>query len=125
MADQKYGSTEIRQYVFQQFQSFCVEVICGFIQHQHIRWLRHHLCQQQSVPLSTAEKSDQRVSPIGRKQKVLQKPHHMAFLAVDHQEIRPVTDVFSRTFRFIQLVPQLIEVPDGLVGSQPHSAGCR
>jgi hypothetical protein len=47
----------------------------------------------------------------------------MLFLAVDHQKIGAIGDVFASRFVGIQLIPKLIEGGDGEVGAKAYGTG--
>ncbi len=38
MADQENRTGKLRQEIFQQFQRFGIEVVCGFVEDQHVGW---------------------------------------------------------------------------------------
>lgn len=64
VADKKDGATEIREQIFEQFEGFCVEVVGGFVQHEHVGGFGHDFGKQQPVSLTTAEKAGQSMCPV-------------------------------------------------------------
>src|SRR3546814_5733742 len=58
VADQQDGTRVVLQQFFQKLQSFNVEVVGGFVHHEHIRGTREKPCQHQPRPRSEEHTSE-------------------------------------------------------------------
>ena len=71
MADNKHSARVIGYEFFQQFKGFRIQIVGGFVEHQHVGWPGKELGQQQSVALAAREHLDRQAQAVGREEKIL------------------------------------------------------
>lgn len=71
VADHKHGAGIIRNQLFQQVKGFRIQIVGGFVQHQHVGWPGKELCQQQAVALAAGEHLDRQAQAVGSEEKIL------------------------------------------------------
>ena len=72
MAYGKHGSLVVGQEFCEQVKRFHVQVIGGFVKHEHVTRVAKKACEQQAVAFSTAQGTNRATGAICREKEVLQ-----------------------------------------------------
>src|SRR3546814_14325577 len=70
VAHHQYGALETEQHLFEQLESFHVEVIGRFVEHQQVGRLTEQLGQQEPCPLASKQRLDRQPCPLRAEQEV-------------------------------------------------------
>ncbi len=84
MADEQHGAGVVADHVLQHVQRFEIEIVGGFVQHQHVRGLCQHLRQHQAAALAAGQLAERRAGLFGAEQEILHVADHVPRLAADH-----------------------------------------
>ena len=87
MTDQEQGAGIFGEQFLEQFQGFDIEVVGRFVQHQHIGRFGEQAGQQQTVTLTTGQRTDRRTGTLRREQEIFQIADHMLLGATDFNPV--------------------------------------
>jgi hypothetical protein len=121
VAHQQHRAGVFHQQVFDQLQRLQIEVVRRLVEHQHVRWPRKKLRQQQAAALAPRQHPHRAPRPVGRKEKLLQIADHMPPLAVHHDEFVAGGHVVEHRALLIQRLPQLVEIGDFQLRAMHHA----
>ncbi len=125
MAHHQYGALETEQHLFEQLESFHVEVVGRFVEHQQVGRLTEQLGQQEPCPLASRQRLDRRPCPLRAEQEVAEIAQDMTILAIDGDELTSFGEVVDHGLFQLQLVTQLVEIRHFQLGAELYGTAAR
>ena len=110
MADEDDRARIIRDHLLQKIQSFQIQIVGGFVQHQEVGGLGQRPRQHQPPALAARKNLDRRAGLLGREQEILEIAHDVLALAGHVDEVAaPVRHGFRKRPFVLQAVAALVE----------------
>ena len=122
MADEKHRAPVLLQQLLEQLQRVDVQVVGGFVQHQHIGGQGEQPGQQQAVALATGQGAHRAVGAFGSEQEVAQVAHDMLAGAVDLDPLAAWADGVGQGGVQVQSGAHLVEVGHLQLRAPPNAA---
>ena len=125
VAHEEQRAGKVLQQRLEQFERVDVEVVGGFVQHQHVRGLREQPGEQKAIALPAGQRGNRRASAFRREQKVAEVGDHMRAPAADFDELGAGVDRVDQGGPRVELFAQLVVVRDTEVRAAAHRAPVR
>lgn len=123
VTDEQDGAVVVEEEFFEEFKSFEVEIVGGFVEEEDIGGLGEHFGQEESVSFAAGEAPDGGAGESGGEEEVLEVAEDVAGFAVDEDGLGAGADVFGGGFLFVKFGVELIKVGDLEVGAVGDRTG--
>ena len=123
VADEQQRAGELRQLRLEELERLEIQIVGGFVEHEHVGGPREQPREQQAVALAARQRLYRRTRPLRGKQEVGQVAVHVTGPSVDGDAAVAVTDGVEDRRLGIQLLALLIVVSDLDVHARPDLAG--
>ena len=125
VADQQQGAGVVDQHRFEQLERIDVEIVGGFVEHQHVRRPGKQSGEQQSIALAARQHADRRICAPAVEQEIVEVTRDVLAAFADLDPIRARIHRLGQCAFGIELLAQLVEIRHLQIGTAFDEPGIR